>query len=32
MGTYNVNTKSKALPKVAIIILNWNGWKNDREF
>ena len=26
------NKKPKECPKVAIIILNWNGWKDDSEF
>ena len=28
----NINLTQENFPKVAIIILNWNGWKGDREF
>ena len=30
-GSQGLNTNKKDPPKVAIIILNWNGWKNTIE-
>ena len=28
----STNSTQANFPKVAIIVLNWNGWKGDREF